>query len=152
MNAHTLHPETLAIRAGRETSEFNEHSQALFLSSSFTFDNAADAAAMFLGEKDGYTYSRFTNPTVAAFQQRLAALEGAERAIATASGMAAIQGVMLTFLKAGDHIVSSQSLFGSTINLFSGLLTRFGVEVSFVSATDPEAWRAAIRPNTRLLF
>ncbi|TCP12092.1 O-succinylhomoserine sulfhydrylase [Crenobacter luteus] len=157
MTQHTdpsakLRPETLAIRAGREISDYREHSQALFLTSSFTYDTAAEAAAMFIGEQDGYIYSRFTNPTVAAFQQRLAALEGGERAIATASGMAAIQATMLTLLKAGDHIVSSQSLFGSTINLFNGILAKFGVEVSYVDATDLDAWRAATRPNTRVFF
>lgn len=147
-----LHPETLAIRAGRETSEYREHSQSLHLTSSFTFDTAAQAAAMFMGEIEGYTYSRFTNPTVSAFQQRLAAMEGGERAIATASGMAAIQATMLTLLKAGDHVVSSQSLFGSTINLFNGILGKFNIETSYVDAADPEAWRAAVKPNTKLFF
>ncbi|OWY40532.1 O-succinylhomoserine sulfhydrylase [Xenophilus sp. AP218F] len=149
---HSLHPDTLAIRAGRETSQFNEHSQGLFLTSSFTYESAAQAAAMFLGEVEGYTYSRFTNPTVAAFQQRLAQMEGGERAIATATGMAAIQAIMMTLLKAGDHIVSSQSLFGSTTNLFAGLLAKFGVETTFVDARDLNAWRGALRPQTRLLF
>ncbi|GGX92290.1 O-succinylhomoserine sulfhydrylase [Vogesella alkaliphila] len=147
-----LHPETLAIRAGRETSEYREHSQSLHLTSSFTFDTAAQAAAMFMGEIEGYTYSRFTNPTVSAFQQRLAAMEGGARAIATASGMAAIQATMLTLLKAGDHVVSSQSLFGSTINLFNGILGKFNIETSYVDAADPVAWRAAVKPNTKLFF
>ncbi len=151
MSEAQYHPQTLAIRAGRETSAFGEHSQALFLTSSFTYANAAEAAAMFSGEQDGYTYSRFTNPTVAAFQARLAALEGGERAQATASGMAAIQAVMLTFLKSGDHVVASQSLFGSTTNLLLWL-ARFGVEVSFVEGASLEAWRAALRPSTRLFF
>lgn len=148
----SLHPETLAIRAGRETSEYREHSQSLHLTSSFTFDTAAQAAAMFMGEIEGYTYSRFTNPTVSAFQQRLAAMEGGERAIATASGMAAIQATMLTLLKAGDHVVSSQSLFGSTINLFNGILGKFNIETTYVDAADPTAWRAAVKPNTKLFF
>ncbi|OHX10340.1 O-succinylhomoserine sulfhydrylase [Chromobacterium sphagni] len=148
----TLHPETQAIRAGRTVSEFGEHSQGLFLTSSFTYESAAQAAAMFMGEIEGYTYSRFTNPTVAAFQQRLAAMEGGERAIATATGMAAIQAIMMTLLKSGDHIVSSQSLFGSTTNLFSGQLSKFGVLTRFVDARDLDAWRAAITPETRLLF
>lgn len=148
----TLHPETLAIRSGREHSGFGEHSQSLYLSSSFTFGSAAEGAALFLGEQEGYTYSRFTNPTVSAFQARLAALEGGERAIATASGMAAIQAVMMTHLKAGDHLLASQSLFGSTLNLFAGTLSRFGIETTFVPPTDLDAWRAAIRPQTRLLF
>ncbi|MBX9348643.1 O-succinylhomoserine sulfhydrylase [Chromobacterium vaccinii] len=147
-----LHPETLAIRAGRETSQFNEHSQGLFLTSSFTYDSAAQAAAMFLGEVDGYTYSRFTNPTVAAFQQRLAEMEGGERAIATATGMAAIQAIMMTLLQAGDHIVSSQSLFGSTTNLFANQLSKFGVATTFVDARDLSLWREALQPNTKLLF
>jgi O-succinylhomoserine sulfhydrylase len=148
----SLHPETLAIRAGRETSEYREHSQSLQLTSSFTFDTAAQAAAMFLGEIDGFTYSRFTNPTVSAFQQRLAAMEGAERAVATSTGMAAIQATMLTLLKSGDHIVSSRSLFGSTINLFNGVLAKFGVETSYVDAANLDAWRAAIKPNTKVFF
>lgn len=148
----SLHPETLAIRAGRETSEYREHSQSLQLTSSFTFDSAAQAAAMFLGEIDGFTYSRFTNPTVSAFQQRLAAMEGAERAVATSTGMAAIQATMLTLLKSGDHIVSSRSLFGSTINLFNGVLAKFGVETSYVDAASLDAWRAAIKPNTKVFF
>lgn len=148
----SLHPETLAIRAGRETSEYREHSQSLQLTSSFTFDSAAQAAAMFLGEIDGFTYSRFTNPTVAAFQQRLAAMEGAERAVATSTGMAAIQATMLTLLKSGDHIVSSRSLFGSTINLFNGVLAKFGVETSYVDAANLDAWRAAIKPSTKVFF
>ncbi len=151
-NIPELHPETLAIRAGRETSEYREHSQSLHLTSSFTYESAEQAAAMFLGEIEGYTYSRFTNPTVTAFQQRLAVMEGAERAIATSSGMAAIQATMLTLLKAGDHIVSSQSLFGSTTNLFSGLLAKFGVETTFVDATDLAAWQAAVKPNTKVFF
>ncbi|WP_434634970.1 O-succinylhomoserine sulfhydrylase [Chromobacterium sp. CV08] len=147
-----LHPETLAIRAGRAVSEFGEHSQGLFLTSSFTYESAAQAAAMFLGEIDGYTYSRFTNPTVSAFQQRLAQMEGGERAIATATGMAAIQAIMMTLLQAGDHIVSSQSLFGSTTNLFANQLSKFAVATDFVDARDLSAWREALRPNTRLLF
>ncbi|ATP29111.1 O-succinylhomoserine sulfhydrylase [Chromobacterium violaceum] len=147
-----LHPETLAIRAGLETSQFNEHSQGLFLTSSFTYESAAQAAAMFLGEIDGYTYSRFTNPTVAAFQHRLAQMEGGERAIATATGMAAIQAIMMTLLQAGDHIVSSQSLFGSTTNLFANQLAKFAVATDFVDARDLSAWREALRPNTKLLF
>ncbi|POA98184.1 O-succinylhomoserine sulfhydrylase [Chromobacterium sinusclupearum] len=147
-----LHPETLAIRAGRTISEYGEHSQGLFLTSSFTYESAAQAAAMFLGEIEGYTYSRFTNPTVSAFQQRLAQMECGERAIATATGMAAIQAIMMTLLQAGDHIVSSQSLFGSTINLLANQLTKFGVTTTFVDARDLQAWRAAIQPNTKLLF
>lgn len=145
-------PETLAVRAGRIDSPYGEHSQSLYLTSSFTFGSAAEGAALFLGERDGYSYSRFTNPTVDAFQNRLAALEGGERAIATASGMAAIQAIMQSHLKAGDHLLSSQSLFGSTYNLFAQTLARFGIDTDFVPPTDPDAWRRAIRPNTRLLF
>ena len=146
------HPETLAIRGGRESSEYREHSQALHLTSSFCYESAEQAAAMFMGEIEGYTYSRFTNPTVTAFQQRLAMMEGGERAIATATGMAAIQAIMMSLLKAGDHIVSSQSLFGSTTNLFTGLLAKFGVETTFVDARDLTAWEAAAKPNSKLFF
>ncbi|BBF84697.1 O-acetylhomoserine sulfhydrylase [Aquitalea magnusonii] len=150
--AQHYHPETLAIRGGRESSEYREHSQALHLTSSFCYESAEQAAAMFLGEIEGYTYSRFTNPTVTAFQQRLALMEGGERAIATATGMAAIQAIMMSLLKAGDHIVSSQSLFGSTTNLFAGLLAKFGVETTFVDARDLAAWEAAAKPNSKLFF
>jgi len=148
----SLHPETLAIRGGREISEYRENSQALHLTSSFCYESAEQAAAMFLGEIEGYTYSRFTNPTVSAFQQRLALMEGGERAIATATGMAAIQAIMMSLLKAGDHIVSSQSLFGSTTNLFAGLLAKFGVETTFVDARDLGAWEAAAKSNSKLFF
>jgi len=150
--AQHYHPETLAIRGGRESSEYREHSQALHLTSSFCYESAEQAAAMFMGEIEGYTYSRFTNPTVTAFQQRLALMEGGERAIATATGMAAIQAIMMSLLKAGDHIVSSQSLFGSTTNLFAGLLAKFGVETTFVDARDLAAWEAAAKPNSKLFF
>ncbi|MBV8680564.1 MAG: O-succinylhomoserine sulfhydrylase [Aquitalea sp.] len=151
-NPQQYHAETLAIRGGRESSEYREHSQALHLTSSFCYESAEQAAAMFLGEIEGYTYSRFTNPTVNAFQQRLALMEGGERAIATATGMAAIQAIMMSLLKAGDHIVSSQSLFGSTTNLFAGLLAKFGVETTFVDARDLSAWEAAAKPNSKLFF
>lgn len=146
------HAETLAIRGGRESSDYREHSQALHLTSSFCYESAEQAAAMFMGEIEGYTYSRFTNPTVSAFQQRLALMEGGERAIAMATGMAAIQAIMMSLLKAGDHIVSSQSLFGSTTNLFAGLLAKFGVETTFVDATDLSAWETAVKPNSKLFF
>lgn len=151
-NPQQYHPETLAIRGGREGSEYREHSQALHLTSSFCYESAEQAAALFMGEIEGYTYSRFTNPTVSAFQQRLALMEGGERAIATATGMAAIQAIMMSLLKAGDHIVSSQSLFGSTTNLFAGLLAKFGVETTFVDARDLAAWEAAAKPNSKLFF
>ncbi|EGK11467.1 O-succinylhomoserine sulfhydrylase [Kingella kingae] len=147
-----LHPQTLAIRASKEQTPFNEHQQALFLTSSFMAASAADAAALFAKTKDGYTYSRTANPTIAAFQQRIAALEGAEAGIATATGMAAIQAAMLTFLSAGDHMISSRSLFGTTAGFITGHLMRFGIEVTFVSQTDISEWEKAIRPNTKMLF
>ena len=147
-----LHPETLAVRAGTRRTEFGEHSDALFLTSSFLVDDAEDAALKFSGQAPGYTYSRFGNPTVTAFEERLAALDGAELAYGTASGMAAILALCMAHLKAGDHIVASNGLFGATIQLFNNYLVKFGVEVSYVSPTDPQAWRAALRPNTRLFF
>ena len=147
-----LHPQTLAIRASKEQTPFNEHQQALFLTSSFMANSAADAAALFAKTKDGYTYSRTANPTITAFQQRIAALEGAEAGIATATGMAAIQATMLTFLSAGDHMISSRSLFGTTAGFITGHLMRFGIEVTFVSQTDVSEWEKAIRPNTKMLF
>jgi len=152
MNDHEYELETLAIRAGIERSQFNEHSEALYLTSSFIFGSAADAAATFSGQKPGNIYGRFTNPTVTAFQQRLAVLEGAESCVATSSGMSAILATVMGLLSAGDHIVSSQSLFGSTVQLFGNIMKRFGVETTFVSQTDVAAWRAALKPNTKLLF
>lgn len=145
-------PETLAIRAGTQRSEFGEHSEALFLTSSFTFKSAAQAARRFAELEPGNIYARFTNPTVSMFEERLAALEGAEKCVATASGMSAILSCVMGLLKAGDHIVASQSLFGATVNLFNNIIGKFGVETTFVSATDPAQWEAAIRPNTRLFF
>lgn len=147
-----LELETLAIRAGIHRSQFNEHSEALYLTSSFVFKNAAEAAARFSGEEPGMVYSRYTNPTVAAFQERLAALEGAECCIATASGMSAILACVMGLMKGGEHIVASQSIFGATVQLFNNILKRFGVETTFVSATDVKAWERAIKPNTRMLF
>lgn len=147
-----LHPQTLAIRASKEQTHYNEHQQALFLTSSFMADNAADAAALFAKTKEGYTYSRTANPTIAAFQARIAALEGAEAGIATATGMAAINAALLTFLNAGDHLVSSHSLFGTTAGFFTGHLARLGIEITFVSQTDVTEWERAIRPNTKMLF
>jgi len=144
--------ETLAIRAGVHRSQFNEHSEALYLTSSFVFDSAAQAAARFSGAEPGNIYARFTNPTVTAFQERLAALEGAETCVATASGMAAILATVMGLLSAGDHVVASRSIFGSTVQLFNNILKRFGVETTFVSATDTAEWRAAVRPNTKLFF
>jgi len=144
--------DTLAVRAGIARSQFNEHSEALYLTSSFLFENAAKAAACFKGDEPGNIYSRFTNPTVSAFGERLAALEGAEACVATASGMSAILACCMGLMKAGEHIVSSSSIFGATVNLF-GILSKFGVETTYVDGTDPTAWRAAVRPGTtRLLF
>ncbi len=144
--------DTLAIRSGHERSREQEHSEPIFTSSSFVFDSAAQAAARFAGDEDGNVYSRFTNPTTRIFEQRLAALEGGESCVATASGMAAILSLCLAVLRQGDHVVASRALFGATTTLFDKYLTRFGVETSFVDLTDLAAWEAAIRPSTRLLF
>ena len=144
--------ETRAVRAGTERSQFNEHSEALFLTSSFVFDNAAQAAARFSGAEAGNVYSRFTNPTVTMFEQRLASLEGAEDCLATASGMAAIMATCLAALRAGDHVVCAANVFGATIQLFSNVLSRFDIAVSYVDAKDIKAWRAAATPRTRLLY
>ncbi|MHB1331002.1 MAG: O-succinylhomoserine sulfhydrylase [Sulfuriferula sp.] len=144
--------ETLGVRAGIERSQFNEHSEALFLTSSFVFNSAAQAAARFKGEEPGNIYARFTNPTVTMFEQRLAALEGAERCVATASGMSAILATVMGLLSAGDHIVASRSIFGSTVQLFNNIMARFGIETTLVSPTDVDEWRRAIRANTKLFF
>src|SRR5687767_5604331 len=144
--------ETRAVRAGTERSQFNEHSEALFLTSSFVFDNAAQAAARFSGAEAGNVYSRFSNPTVTMFEQRLASLEGAEDCLGTASGMAAIMATCLATLRSGDHIICAANVFGATIQLFSNLLSRFGISVTYVDGTDGDAWRAAATPNTRLLY
>ncbi|HNC51391.1 MAG TPA: O-succinylhomoserine sulfhydrylase [Accumulibacter sp.] len=144
--------ETLAVRAGQERSQFNEHSEALYLTSSFVFRTAAQAAARFSGEEEGNVYSRFTNPTVACFQDRLAALEGAEACIATASGMSAILALVMALCSAGDHVVASTGLFGATQQLLGTIMPRFGIETTFVAQTDVSAWRAALRPQTRLFF
>ncbi len=147
-----LHPDTLAVRQALPRSVYGEHSEALYLTSSFVQPDAETAARRFAGEEDGYTYTRTSNPTVTSFEQRLAAMEGTESAIGTASGMSAILLMCLGLLKAGDHVVCSQSMFGSTIKLIGGELARFGVESSFVPQTDSSAWKAALRPNTQLLF
>ena len=152
MSESTYQPETLAVHAGTARSQFGEHSEALFLTSSFVFENAAQAAARFIGEQPGNIYSRFTNPTVTMFEERLAAMEGAEQCIATASGMSAILSCVMGLLKAGDHIVASRSLFGATVNLFNNIIKKFGVETTYVSATDVTDWKAAVRPDTRMLF
>jgi O-succinylhomoserine sulfhydrylase len=142
---------TLAVRAGQVRSQFQEHAEALYLTSSFVFDNAAQAASRFAGEQ-GMVYTRYTNPTVAMFQDRLAALEGAESCVATASGMAAILATAMAHLKSGDHVVCSKAVFGATIQLFTNILGRFGVETTFVAPTKVDEWRRALKPRTRLLF
>ncbi|WP_255989010.1 O-succinylhomoserine sulfhydrylase [Chitinolyticbacter albus] len=156
MNDHDLpeglHPDTLAIRAATSRTEYGEHSDAMYLTSSFCVGSAEEASLKFTNQIPGYIYSRFTNPTVTAFEERLAALEGGERAIATASGMSAILALGMGHLKAGDHVVASNGLFGATIQLFNTYFVKFGVEISYVSATDPAAWQAAVRPNTKLFF
>lgn len=144
--------ETLAVRSGIHRSQFMEHSEALYLTSSFVFESAAQAAARFKGEEPGNIYARFTNPTVTSFQERLAALEGAEACVATASGMSAILSCVMGLLSAGDHIVSSRSIFGSTVQLFGNILKRFGIETTFVSGADVSEWEKACLPNTRLFF
>jgi O-succinylhomoserine sulfhydrylase len=143
---------TKGVRAGTLRSEFQEHSEALYLTSSFVFDNAEQAATRFAGTEEGMVYSRYTNPTVAMFQARLAALEGAESCVATASGMAAILAAVMVHLKAGDHVVCSNAVFGATIQLFNNILSRFGVETSFVSPTKVEEWQKAVKKNTRMFF
>ena len=149
---HPLGAQTRAVRAGTMRSQFNEHSEALFLTSSFVFDNAQQAARRFAGQEDGYVYSRFSNPTVRMFEQRLAALEGGQDCLATASGMSAILTLCLAHLKAGDHVLCGANVFGATVQLFSNLLARFGIETSYVQGSDPSAWRSAARARTRLMF
>ncbi len=144
--------DTLAVRAGQRRSMEGEHSEAIYTTSSYVFDNAAEAAARFSGEQPGNVYSRYTNPTVRTFEDRIAALEGAEQAVATSSGMAAILSTCLALLKSGDHIVCSRSVFGTTTVLLNKFLGKFGVETSVVPLTDITAWEAAIRPETKLLF
>ena len=149
---HTLHPETLAVRLAVEKSQYGENSEALYLTSGYVQPSAQASADRFAGDEDGYTYGRAGNPTVSSFEMRLAALEGTEAAIATSSGMSAITLMLFSLLKAGDHVVYSQSMFGSTIKLIGSEFARFGVESTMVPQTDLAAWTAAIRPNTRLLF
>lgn len=147
-----LHRDTLAIRAGIEPSQYGENSEALYLTSGFLQPDAATSARLFANPQEGYTYGRTSNPTVTGFEQRLAAMEGTEAAIATSTGMAAILLLGMGVLKAGDHVVCSRSVFGSTLNLFAKEFGKFGVESTFVSQTDLKEWRAAMRPNTKLLF
>ena len=147
-----LHIDTLAVRAAVDKSQYGENSEALYLTSSFVQPDAATAARRFANEEEGYIYSRFTNPTVTSMEQRLAAMEGTEACIGTSSGMAAILLMCMGLLKAGDHVICSQSVFGSTIKLIGTEFAKFGVESTFVSQTDVGQWQAAIQPNTRLLF
>lgn len=144
--------DTLAVRAGQRRSPEGEHGEAMFLTSSYVFRTAADAAARFAGEVPGNVYSRYTNPTVRTFEERIAALEGAELAVATASGMSAILAIAMSLCSAGDHVLVSRSVFGSTISLFEKYLKRFGVQVDYPALSDLAGWEAAIKPNTRLLF
>ncbi|MDM1786343.1 O-succinylhomoserine sulfhydrylase [Acinetobacter bereziniae] len=144
--------DTLAIRTGHTRSFEGEHGEPIFLTSSFVYENAAEAAAKFSGAEPGNIYSRFTNPTVTMFEKRLAALEGGERAVATSSGMAAIMAVAMSFLKAGDHVICSRAVFGSTVALFEKYVAKFNVAVTFVDLTDLSAWQAAVCPETKLLF
>lgn len=144
--------ETLAVRAGQHRTAEQEHAEPIFPTSSYVFESAAAAAARFSGQQPGNIYSRFTNPTVRTFEERLAALEGGERCVATASGMSAIYATCAGLLSAGDHVVSSRSIFGSTTLLFTNYLGKFGIDTTFVAQNDLDAWAAAIRPQTRLLF
>ena len=144
--------DTLAVRAGQIRTGQLEHSDAIFPTSSFVYGSAAQAAARFGGEEPGNIYSRFTNPTVQAFEARIAAMEGGERGVATASGMAAILSTCMSLLKSGDHVICSRGVFGTTNVLFQKYMARFGVETSFVSLTNTDEWKAEIRPATRMLF
>ncbi|MBY5940993.1 O-succinylhomoserine sulfhydrylase [Halomonas sp. DP5N14-9] len=144
--------ETLAIRAGHDRTQEQEHSEPIFPTSSFVYGSAAEAARKFSGDEPGNVYSRFTNPTVRTFERRLAAMEGGERCVATSSGMAAILSTALALLQAGDEIVASRSLFGSTVSLFDKYLGKFGITTRYVELSDLDAWEAAMTPSTRLLF
>ena len=147
-----LHPDTLAQRVAMEPSQYGENSEALFLTSGYVQPSAEVSARRFGGEDEGYTYGRSGNPTVSSFEMRLAAMEGTESALATSSGMSSIMLMLFSLLKAGDHVLYSQSMFGSTLKLIGSEFARFGVESTAVSQTDLAAWKAAIRPNTKLLF
>ncbi|MEY4732140.1 MAG: O-succinylhomoserine sulfhydrylase [Pseudomonadota bacterium] len=147
-----LHLETLAVRASVPPSQYGENSEALYLTSGYVQPSAEASARRFAGEEDGYTYGRSGNPTVSSFEMRLAALEGSEACLATSSGMSAVMLMLFSLLKAGDHVVYSQSMFGSTIKLIGSEFARFGVESTTVPQTDLAAWKAAIRPNTKILF
>ncbi|MFY0664051.1 MAG: O-succinylhomoserine sulfhydrylase [Natronospirillum sp.] len=152
MDWSTKGQATQAVRAGQRRSAEREHSEALYMTASFLFDSAEHAADCFAGEAEGNVYSRYTNPTVAMFEERLAAMEGTDAAVGTASGMAAILSVCMGLLKSGDHIVASRSIFGSTTVLFNKYMAKFGVEITYVALTDLADWQQAVRPNTRLFF
>jgi len=147
-----LHLDTLAVRAAVDKSQYGENSEALYLTSSFTQPDCETAARRFSGEEDGFIYSRFTNPTTASMEIRLAALEGSEACIGTSSGMSAVLLLCMALLKSGDHVVCSRSVFGSTIKLLGSEFAKFGVSTRFVSQTDANAWKQAMQPNTKLLF
>ena len=147
-----LKPDTLGVRAGGLRSDFQEHSEALALTTSFVYKSAAEAARRFANEEPGNIYSRFTNPTVSMFQSRLAALEGAEACVATATGMAAVTTATLGLLKTGDHLICAKGVFGTVVPLFDQILARLGISTTWVTLNDLDAWRKAVRPNTRLLF
>ncbi|MGM8884621.1 O-succinylhomoserine sulfhydrylase [Psychrobacter sp. 1U2] len=144
--------QTIAVRAGQHRTDEGEHSEAIFTTSSYVYTSASDAAAHFNGTKTGNVYSRHTNPSVRTFERRLAALENGERAVATASGMGAILTMCLAYLKAGDHLLAANQLFGSSIGLFNNYMAKFGVEVSYVDCFDNDAWAAAVQPNTKLIY
>jgi len=152
MNNNAWKFDTQAIRAGSLQSEFGENSEAIFLTSSYVFDSSSQAAARFAGNEPGNIYSRFTNPTVTMFQDRLAALEGGEACVATSTGMSAILATIMGLCSAGDHIVASRSIFGTTVQLFSNILKRWGLEVTFVSLTHLHEWEDATQKNTKLFF
>ena len=145
-------PDTLGVRAGGVRSDFQEHSEALALTTSFVYNNAAEAARRFANEEPGNIYSRFTNPTVRMFQDRLAALEGAQACVATATGMAAVTTTALGLLKSGDHLISARGVFGTVVPLFDQILAKLGISTTWVDLPDLDAWKAAVRPDTRLIF
>ena len=147
-----LQQDTIAIRGGYQRSHENEHSEALFLTSSYVFENAEMAAKHFSNEIEGNVYSRYTNPTVRSFEERLAAMEGGEKAVATSSGMAATLSIVMALLESGDHIICSQDVFGSTRVMLNNYITKFGVEVTYVGLTDLKGWQQAVQPNTKMLF
>jgi len=151
-NPSVLHRDTQSVRAAVARSQYGENSEALYLTSGYVQPDAATAARRFAGEEEGYTYARLGNPTVSSMEQRLAALEGTEACIGTASGMGAILLMCMGLLKSGDHVICSHSMFGSTIKLIGGEFAKFGVQSTFVSQTDVSEWQAAVKPNTRLLF